>query len=284
MRFSRKYKTYKEWLEHFRGTKTYKQRIISLHRLYPDATLSQLRGHPKQRESALSKLRLKIKYKRGISTKNKKDTMRFSRKYKTYKAWLEYFKGTEAYKKRIISLHRLYPNATLSQLRGHPKRKERLLSKLRPRIRYERGISTKIKKELLKVDNAVIRMMYQFGMSPYQIYITIRQFPCMNGISLKYIKRYLRGKKKIYNTIGHMHERIKVMYEFIGEGYLTRSQAHDQVKRLYVNYLKSALITVLDKYGKSEKTTVSLLRAFRRRYGCILIFDNEYYSFFIHEE
>jgi hypothetical protein len=53
MSFSPRYKSYEEWLEHFRGSEAYKQRIIRLHSKYPNASLSQLRGHPKVREKPL---------------------------------------------------------------------------------------------------------------------------------------------------------------------------------------------------------------------------------------
>ena len=53
MRFSKKYKTFEEWLKNFKGTEKYKKRIIRLHSLHPKATLSQLRGHPSPREKPL---------------------------------------------------------------------------------------------------------------------------------------------------------------------------------------------------------------------------------------
>jgi hypothetical protein len=156
--------------------------------------------------------------------------------------------------------------------------------KEKPKISYEGIILPKTKKEMQNVDDTVIRIMFKFGMSPYEIYTTIKQFPCMSGISLKYIREYLNGMEDVFNTVGRLQERIDVMYEFAKEGYLTDIEAESQVRLLRINYLKSALITVLDEYGKSDETKDSLLRAFRRRYGCILDFDNERYSFYIHEK
>ena len=57
--------------------------------------------------------------------------MMFSPKYNSFNEWLSNFHGSESYKNRIIREHKKYPRATLSQLRGHPKRKEKLLSKPR---------------------------------------------------------------------------------------------------------------------------------------------------------
>jgi hypothetical protein len=53
MRFSNKYSTFQDWLKHFEGSKTYKNRIVKLHALHPRATLSQLRGHPSKKEKPL---------------------------------------------------------------------------------------------------------------------------------------------------------------------------------------------------------------------------------------
>jgi len=49
----------------------------------------------------------------------------FSIDYKTFEDWLNNFKGSESYKNRIITLHSKFPNASLSQLRGHPKAREK---------------------------------------------------------------------------------------------------------------------------------------------------------------
>jgi hypothetical protein len=57
---------------------------------------------------------------------------RFSKGYKTYSDWRSKAKETP-YKRRIERLHGLYPNATLSQLRGHPKDRERGLVVIKPK-------------------------------------------------------------------------------------------------------------------------------------------------------
>ena len=45
--------------------------------------------------------------------------MTFSKQYRNYEDWLSSFKGSESYRNRIERLHSKYPNASLSQLRGH---------------------------------------------------------------------------------------------------------------------------------------------------------------------
>jgi len=74
--------------------------------------------------------------------------MIFSDKYSTYQEWLDNFKGSESYKNRIIRLHFKYPNASLSQLRGHPKERERVVSLLKQKPIYKRPWSSITKKEL----------------------------------------------------------------------------------------------------------------------------------------
>jgi hypothetical protein len=65
--FSTRYKTFDEFQKNFKGSEAYKQRIIRLHSKYPDASLSQLRGHPKAREKTVSQLKEKPVYKRSWS-------------------------------------------------------------------------------------------------------------------------------------------------------------------------------------------------------------------------
>ena len=59
--------------------------------------------------------------------------MMFSKNFKTFKDWLNNFSGSESYKNRIIREHKKYPKATLSQLRGHPTKKQKPVSKKRKR-------------------------------------------------------------------------------------------------------------------------------------------------------
>jgi len=65
--FSIDYKTFEDWLNNFTGSKSYKDRIVRLHSKYPNASLSQLRGHPKARERVVSQLKEKPVYKRSWS-------------------------------------------------------------------------------------------------------------------------------------------------------------------------------------------------------------------------
>ena len=73
--------------------------------------------------------------------------MTFSPEYRTFQDWLSSFNGSESYKNRIMRLHSKYPNASLSQLRGHPKAKELVVSFLKPEPVYKRPWSELTNKE-----------------------------------------------------------------------------------------------------------------------------------------
>lgn len=73
--------------------------------------------------------------------------MTFSPKYKTYNDWILSFKGSESYRKRIMRLHSKYPNASLSQLRGHAPEGKKFVSELKPKPVYKRSWSEITKRE-----------------------------------------------------------------------------------------------------------------------------------------
>jgi len=75
--------------------------------------------------------------------------MKFSPKYDIFEDWLNNFKGSESYKNRIIRLHSKYPSASLSQLRGHPKARERVISHLKEKTVYKRSWSELTRRELI---------------------------------------------------------------------------------------------------------------------------------------
>ena len=58
---------------------------------------------------------------------------KFSPKYFTYQEWKQANPGKSEYTERISKLHSLHPKASLSQLRGHPVKGRKLLSKLKPK-------------------------------------------------------------------------------------------------------------------------------------------------------
>ena len=81
--------------------------------------------------------------------------MKFSPQYSNFHVWLDNFKGSESYKNRITRLHSKYPQASLSQLRGHPKAKERIVSNLKPEPVYKRSWSSITKRELNHIEKSL---------------------------------------------------------------------------------------------------------------------------------
>jgi len=75
--------------------------------------------------------------------------MIFSNRYQTFQEWIDNFKGSESYKNRIIREHSKFPDASLSQLRGHPKEREKLVSILKPKPVYKRSWSELTRNELI---------------------------------------------------------------------------------------------------------------------------------------
>ena len=59
--------------------------------------------------------------------------MPFSKDFPTFQDWLKAHPESNSYNKRIIGEHRKHPKANLSQLRGHPGKKRKPISKLKPK-------------------------------------------------------------------------------------------------------------------------------------------------------
>lgn len=79
MTFSPKYKTFQDWVLNFNGSESYRNRITREHSKYPQASLSQLRGHAPEGKKAVSELKAKPLYKRdwsSLSPKNKADRVK----------------------------------------------------------------------------------------------------------------------------------------------------------------------------------------------------------------
>ena len=57
----------------------------------------------------------------------------FSKDYRTFQDWLKAHPENTSYNRRIIGEHKKHPRANLSQLRGHPGKKRKPVSKLKPK-------------------------------------------------------------------------------------------------------------------------------------------------------
>ena len=137
--------------------------------------------------------------------------MRFSKKYETFEDWLRNFKGSKKYKQRIIRLHSLHPNATLSQLRGHPSKKEKPL-----------------KKWWIKFANHLRKQ----GFSKDDIYRALKiSFP-KKPLTRKEVRRYIKKKPRSFFSSKIFSLRKRETKKLMGK---------KGVEKLYVNYVKDAI-------------------------------------------
>jgi hypothetical protein len=115
----------------------------------------------------------------------------FSKTYPTYQAWTAQAKPT-AYTRTIQRFHALYPDASLSQLRRHPGRGQRGISRIqaRPVHRREWGFLTAREKELRGKALRVIAQMRREGHS-------LTRASREGGISPQTVRRYTRAVKNI---------------------------------------------------------------------------------------
>jgi len=58
---------------------------------------------------------------------------RFSKDYSTFQDWLKAHPESTPYNRRIVGEHRKHPRANLSQLRGHPGKRRKPVSELKPK-------------------------------------------------------------------------------------------------------------------------------------------------------
>ena len=86
----------------------------------------------------------------------------FSPKYSTYQDWKKANPGNGEYENRIKRLHSLHPKASLSQLRGHPSKKRKPLSKLKPRKQRKKPTKVQIvvSGNMVKNDRSYVMNMY----------------------------------------------------------------------------------------------------------------------------
>jgi hypothetical protein len=129
--------------------------------------------------------------------------MKFSPKYDTFEDWLNNFKGSESYKNRIIRLHSKYPNASLSQLRGHPKARERVVSNLKEKPVYKRSWSELTKRELnLREKSLEVLSKVRKGKSLYK---ASKELHIKPKTVIKYTNAFKKSKGK---WIAKSHDRI----------------------------------------------------------------------------
>ena len=90
MKFSTDFDSFETWLNLFKGSESYRNRIIREHSKFPHASLAQLRGHASRGKRPVSELKETPIYKRSWSSLNKRQ---LSTREKSLKVLSEVKKG-----------------------------------------------------------------------------------------------------------------------------------------------------------------------------------------------
>jgi hypothetical protein len=163
--------------------------------------------------------------------------VKFSPKYSDFEDWLKNFKGSESYKNRIIRLHSKYPNASLSQLRGHPRARERLVSNLKQEPIYRRSWLSLTKRELdTRVKSLEVLRKVRNGQSLTRASKELRTTP---ETVIKYTNAFKKVKGKWIAKSQDRISRIMSVYE--------------NGKQEWVEIKDSRIASKIGKYNSSVK-------------------------------
>jgi len=137
--------------------------------------------------------------------------MKFSPKYDTFEDWLNNFTGSKSYKDRIVRLHSKYPNASLSQLRGHPKARERVVSQLKEKPVYKRSWSELTRRErILREKSLDVLRKVRNGRSLSK---TSRELHIKPETVLKHTNAFIKSKRKWIAKSQDRISRVMSIYE-----------------------------------------------------------------------
>ena len=70
--------------------------------------------------------------------------MPFSRDYPTYQDWKRAHPADTPYNRRITGEHRLHPRANLTQLRGHPEKRRKPVTRLKPKKERKKPVKMQV--------------------------------------------------------------------------------------------------------------------------------------------
>ena len=129
----------------------------------------------------------------------------FSKDFKTYSEWKKAHPEDTPYNRRIINEHKKHPNATLSQLRGHPKGKQKPVSKLKTKKPKKMQIMVKGIEVTDDRNETGTLVYYEFYIestrSEEQIAKDIEKYIKKNGINLYPSEESYDEESKTYKVI-----------------------------------------------------------------------------------
>lgn len=197
-----------------------------------------------------SQLRNKIKPVNGLlcATIALVIKMKFSKNFETYTEWLISQTTESDYKNRIIRMYNLHPEATLSQLRGHAKTKEKMLSEktilpvgkrawrlLSPREKLSREKSLEVLSDMRRNNKSLTKASRD------------------KGISIKTVRDSIRAFKKVGNRwIPKAYDRISRVMVINENGRMTSIEVNDSRIASKIGRYHNAVKKYLETGDNSE--------------------------------
>lgn len=183
---------------------------------------------------------------------------KFSRTYKTFNEWFVYNIVDSDYKRRIVRLHNLYPDASLSQLRGHAARKEKPLSLKRSLALSKRSWGSLSPREKSAREKS-LEVLSEVRRNKKSLSKTSKD----KGISLKSVLKNTNAFKKIGNLwMPKTYDRISRVMKINTDGKMISIEVNDSRTASLIGryhnavkkYLETGDTSELDKFkGKTVK-------------------------------
>lgn len=181
---------------------------------------------------------------------------RFSPNYDTYSQWLKDHPKQTSYVRRIIRLRGQYPNASLSQLRGHAGKGQRDLSKLKP-LSFSKRSYTTFSQEQSQKRSKALSVLSEMRQNRESLARASRN----HDISPETVKRYTGAFEKRGNRwIAKSTDRLSRGMAIVENGRLSYVEVKSSKDATKI----SQYFHALDEYRKTGKRDV--LDKFKGRY------------------
>ena len=163
--------------------------------------------------------------------------MQFSKDYRTFEDWLKAHPEQTAYNLRIIRSHSKYPNASLSQLRGHTSNGKKPVSRLKPEPIYKRSWNSLNKRQLSQREKSL------------DVLTRVK-----NGKSLTHASKELKTTPK--TVIKHTNAFKKINNKWVAKTYdkISRIMSiNEHGKQEWIDIKDSRIASKIGKYNSAVK-------------------------------
>ncbi len=180
--------------------------------------------------------------------------MQFSKDYRTFEDWLKAHPEQKAYNQRIVRGHSVFPEATLSQLRGHASKGKKPVSRLKPEPIYKRSWDSLNKRQLSQREKSL------------DVLTRVK-----NGKSLTHASKELKTTPK--TVIKHTHAFKKINGKWVAKKYdkISRIMSinEQQGKQEWIEIKDSRTASKIGKYNSAVNEflrtgNTSVLKPFRK--------------------